>query len=118
MSLFGGDCAPTLARLVLEHVDGRAHARERPKDIAAPLARVDYPALMFEPGDLVVTRDSLEGRLPQDEFGHVDPGHGPAFRNGLPVWQSTFICEEHRQLTGNPTFQDNLLYTLLRKMPG
>jgi pimeloyl-ACP methyl ester carboxylesterase len=112
--LFGGDCEPTLARLVLERVDGRLYARERPGDIQGPLPGVDYEALMFEPGDLVVTRDSLEGRV-----GPLPPhwqvaSHGLDADHGLPVQQSFFFCEEHRQLTGNATFQDNLLYTLLR----
>jgi len=113
-SLFGGDCAPTLARLVLERVDGRMYARERPDDIVGQLPDVDYEALMFAPGDLVVTRDSLEGRfsttLPSGSFGP----DGQAADQTLRADQSIFLCEEHRQLTGNPTFQDNLLYALLR----
>lgn len=112
--LFGGDCAPTLARLVLERANGHLHARERVSDIEGPLPGIDYSTLMFEPGDLVVTRDSLEGRYtpfphdcePQDQACQCLPR--------LRTRHSVFLCEEHRQLTGNPTFQDNLLYALLR----
>jgi pimeloyl-ACP methyl ester carboxylesterase len=112
--LFGGDCAPTLARLVLERANGHLHARERVSDIEGRLPGVDYESLMFEPGDLVVTRDSLEGRYtpyprdcePQDQACQCLPR--------LRTRNSVFLCEEHRQLTGNPTFQDNLLYALLR----
>jgi hypothetical protein len=28
-----------------------------------------------------------------------------------------FLCEEHRHLTGNPSFQDNLLHALLSVDP-
>lgn len=113
--LFGGDCSPTLARLVLERVGNHLHARERPGDIATPLAGVDYAAVMFDPGDLVVTRDSLEGRVRNGFVQSGDHAGSHAERHQpLVVRQSTFLCEEHRQLTGNPSFQDNLLYVLLR----
>jgi hypothetical protein len=109
--VFGGDCAATLARVVAEQVDGRWVARERVADIARPLAGVDYQALMFEPGDAVVTRSSLLGRrtlnvaAPREEIELLDVAH------------SVFLCEEHRALTGNATFQNNLLNTLLSVDP-
>lgn len=105
--VFGGDCELTLARLVEEEVDGRIHAREWHRDIANPRRGVDYEALMFEPGDTVVTRASLLGRrtlnvaAPRSEI------------ESLQVAHSVFLCEHHQQLTGNPTFQDNLLNVLL-----
>jgi hypothetical protein len=114
-SLFGGDCAPTLARLVVEQVDGRFHARERPADIVNPYRGVDYDRLMFDPGDLVVTRDSLEGRYPQAELAGNAALRGCIVDHTLRVEQTVFLCEEHRHLTGNLTFQDNLLHALLRQ---
>jgi hypothetical protein len=109
--VFGGDCAATLARVVAEQVDGRWVARERVADIAHPQTGVDYEALMFEPGDAVVTRSSLLGRrtlnvaAPREEIESLDVAH------------SVFLCEEHRALTGNATFQNNLLNTLLSVDP-
>lgn len=110
--VFGADCELTLARVIVERVNGRLVARERVADIASPQPGVDYEALLFEPGDAVVTRSSLLGRLtlniaaPRAEIESVDVAH------------SVFLCEEHRALTGNPTFQNNLLNTLLSVDPG
>jgi hypothetical protein len=105
VSVFGADCELTLARLVLESVDGVACARERVADIARP-KRVDYESVMFEPGDTVVTRSSLLGRAP----GRLTLPRPPY--ESLPVTHSHFLCERHQQLTGNPTFLDNLLHAL------
>ena len=94
-----------------EQVDGHWVARERVADIAHPQTGVDYEALMFEPGDAVVTRSSLLGRrtlnvaAPREEIESLDVVH------------SVFLCEEHRALTGNATFQNNLLNTLLSVDP-
>ncbi len=59
-------CAPTLRQLVLEEQEGRWQARERVEAIRRPRPDVDYASLMFEPGDTVVTRSSLLGRLSRD----------------------------------------------------
>lgn len=110
--VFGGDCEPTIARLVCERDDGRWEARERVEDIARRRAGVDYQALMFEAGDAVVTRSSLLGRLTRNVA---------APRNGLesmPLAHAVFLCESHQQLTGNASFQDNLLNVLLSADPG
>jgi pimeloyl-ACP methyl ester carboxylesterase len=114
-SLFGGDCAPTLARLVVERVDGRYQARERTTDIVNPYPGVDYHTLMFDPGDLVVTRDSLEGRYSGNRFADSADQGGYRLPPTVRAAQTVFLCEEHRQLTGNLTFQDNLLHALLRQ---
>jgi pimeloyl-ACP methyl ester carboxylesterase len=109
--VFGADCELTIARLVLEPENGHMVARERVADIANPKPGVDYQAIMFEPGDAVVTRSSLLGRrtlnvaAQREEIESLDVAH------------SVFLCEEHRALTGNPTFQNNLLNTLLSVDP-
>jgi len=105
VTVFGGDCELTLARLVLESVDGVACARERVADIVGP-TRVDYESVMFEPGDTVVTRSSLLGLVPGKVMAPREP------YESLPVTHSHFLCERHQQLTGNPTFLDNLLHAL------
>jgi hypothetical protein len=109
--VFGGDFAPTLARLVLERKGCHLYARERVADITSPKAGVDYQQRMFEPGDLVVTRNSLMGRASGAGIDD-DPGLAGA---SLAIRHSVFLCENHQKLTGNPSFQDNLLYTLLSR---
>jgi pimeloyl-ACP methyl ester carboxylesterase len=103
--VFGGDCAPTLARLVVERVGGRHFARERVADIAAPAVH-DYEGLMHEPGDSVVTRASLLGRRTLDVAAPRAP------EESLRIAHTVFLCEKHQQLTGNASFQDNLLNAL------
>ncbi len=109
--VFGGDCAPTLRQLVLEEQDGRWQARERVEAIRRPRADVDYASLMFEPGDTVVTRSSLLGRLSRDVAAPR------ADVESMRVAHSIFLCERHQSLTGNPSFQDNLLNALLSVDP-
>jgi pimeloyl-ACP methyl ester carboxylesterase len=105
--VLGGDCEPTLARLVVESVDGRLCPREKVSDIAAPVAGVDYATLMHEPGDAVVTRSSLMGRRTLD----VSAPRGAD--ESLRVSHSVFFCESHQQLMGNASLRDNLLNALL-----
>jgi hypothetical protein len=107
LMVFGGDCELTLARVVVEEIDGRFAGRESIQAIARPVPGVDYEALMFEPGDLVVTRASLLGRRT------LNIAAPRAEIESLRIANSVFLCEEHRQLTGNPSFQDNLLHALL-----
>ncbi|NJD33198.1 MAG: hypothetical protein FIB04_15070 [Gammaproteobacteria bacterium] len=109
--VFGADCELTVARLVLEPVNGHMLARERVADIANPKPGVDYKSLMFEPGDAVVTRSSLLGRRTLNVAAEREE------IESLDVANSVFLCEEHRALTGNPTFQNNLLNTLLSVDP-
>lgn len=109
--VFGGDCELTLSRLVLEDVRGTLHARERPRDVEAPRPGVDYDALMHEPGDTVVTRSSLLGRIGLDKAGSRHACET------LQVAHSVFLCERHQQLTGNPTLLDNVLHALFDATP-
>ncbi|MGA1370680.1 MAG: lipase/acyltransferase domain-containing protein [Pseudomonadales bacterium] len=101
VQLFGGDCAPTLARLLLDTRGSHPRVVER-----APGGQdnIDYPALMLEPGDTVVTRRSLTGRAHR---GTTTLADAPA----------TFLCAEHRSLSGDPVLLDNLLHALLRPPP-
>jgi len=62
---------------------------------------------MFEPGDTVVTRSSLLGR------SSLDVAAPRVGIESLRVAHSVFLCEQHQQLTSNPSFQDNLLNALL-----
>jgi len=107
LHVFGGDCELTLARILVEQVGDRFVGRERIASIAAPAPGVDYEALMFEPGDTVVTRASLLGRRT------LNVAAPRAEVESLGIAHSVFLCERHQQLTGNPSFQDNLLHALL-----
>jgi pimeloyl-ACP methyl ester carboxylesterase len=104
--VFGGDCEPTLARLVVESVAGELHARESPAAIAAPGPHACVDA-MFEPGDTVVTRSSLLGRRTLDVAAPRTPAES------LRIAHALFFCARHQQLTGNAILQDNLLHALL-----
>jgi pimeloyl-ACP methyl ester carboxylesterase len=105
--MFGGNCVPTPRRLVIEEVDGDSVARLRPEQILKPEPRIDYEALMFEPGDGTVTKSSLLGRqqlhpsVPRHEYSNVE------------ISRAFFICERHDALTGNITLLDNMLNFLL-----
>lgn len=105
--VFGGDCELTPARLLVEEVDGESVLRLFPKEIRRPLAGVDYDALMLEPGDGTVTKASL---LARESLDPSVPRH-PWVRFDYDY--AMFLCERHDQLTGNPSFQDNLLHALL-----
>lgn len=109
--VFGGDCRLTPARLLVEEVNGISEVRLWPRDISKPLPGVDYDSLMLEPGDGVVTKASLLARESLDSsvtrHRYID----------FPLDYPLFLCVKHTALTGNVTFQDNLLHALLSLDP-
>jgi len=107
--VFGGNCQPTPARVLVEDSGGDSVARLHPGDVRARVAGVDYEALMLEPGDGQVTKPSL---LARENLNPALPRHAHAF---FPLAYSFFLCEEHSRLTGNVSFQDNLLNVLLMR---
>jgi len=109
--IFGGDCDATVARLVVEDIRGKMLAKERVESIANPLPGIDYQDLIHDPGDSVVTRNSLLGRCETEML----PGYFPL--PPMPASHSVFLCEQHQFLTGNRTCQNNLLHTLLTADP-
>ena len=106
--VFGGDCSLTPAHIVVEEVKGESVLRLWPEDIRNPSSGIDYSRLMLEPGDGTVTKASLLGR---EELDPTAPRHKYLHFAPRNVF---FFCERHELLTGNPTFQDNLLHALLR----
>jgi hypothetical protein len=62
---------------------------------------------MLEPGDGIVTKPSLLARSSL-ESSPVSTTEG-----AFPLAYTMFLCERHSQLTGNISFQDNLLNVLL-----
>ena len=120
VAVFGGDCKMTAARglLVEDGNGGRVVFRPNetgPGRIGEPgkkptkAERLDYEALLADPGDGLVTRDSQVGRDPANRLAM------PLDFHRLPVMQTFFLCESHETLTSNTYFQNNLLYFLLSR---
>ena len=105
--VFGGDCHLTPARILIEEVEGVSHVRTHPDEIENPLPGVDYEKIMLEPGDGEVTKASLLGR---DVLDPSVPRHQYSY---FPLDHAVVLCERHNSLTGNVSFQDNLLNALL-----
>ncbi len=105
--VFGGDCLPTPARLVVEPVGDDWELRLSPSEIVDPLPGIDYETLMLEPGDGRVTKASLLARQT------VDPTVARHEYSFFPVDYPVFLCERHTRLTGNIDFQNNMLHALL-----
>jgi len=90
--LFAGDAEPTPARLRVDPATGAISGVET------------------APGDGTVTRASA--------LGDERPGDAewrPALRSPIPWAGVTFIHSDHLGLTRDPTFADNLLFTLLER---
>ncbi len=103
--VFGGDCALTPARCLLEEVGGRVMIRLHPEEVRNRVPGVDYAALMLEPGDGRVTKASL---LARDSL--APDSAQPGF---FPIAYAVFICRSHAELPSDMTFRDNLLNILL-----
>jgi pimeloyl-ACP methyl ester carboxylesterase len=105
--VFGGDCLPTPAKLLVEEIDGVSEVRLQPGQVRTARRGVDYERLMLEPGDGTVTKASLLARAELDlsvrRHRYID----------FPLDYPLFLCERHTMMTGNISFQDNLLHTLL-----
>jgi len=107
--VFGGDCALTPARMVVEEIEGESVIKLWPDNIENPLPEINYGQLMLEPGDGSVTKASL---LARESLDPTIPRHSYSF---FPLDYAFFLCEKHNRLTGNINFQDNLLNTLLTR---
>jgi len=105
--VLGGDCKLTPARIIVEEVNGISEIRLWPREIKRPVAGVDYDQVMLEPGDGTVTKASL---LARESLDPSIPRHKWV---SFPLDYPIFLCESHYNLTGNVTFQDSLLHTLL-----
>ena len=105
--VFGGDCHLTPARILVEEVEGESIIRMHPKEVLNAQDGVDYNKLLLEPGDGSVSKASLMGRSVLDPS---IPRHKYSF---FPLDHVVFLCEKHNSLTGNISFQDNLLNALL-----
>lgn len=107
--ILGGDCELTPARVLIEEVEGESILRLHPHEVANGDPGVDYEELMLEPGDGRVTKPSLFAREALDPS---IPRHRYSF---FPMDHSILLCESHDSLTGNISFQNNLLNILLTR---
>ena len=107
--LFGGDCTPTPARIVVESDAAGPRTRLSPRQVRAGASRDVLERAMLEPGDGRVTKPSLLARE------SIDPTAPQLEESFLPIAYYFFLCEAHDQLTGNINFQDNLLNVLLTR---
>ncbi len=107
--VFGGDCELTPARIVIENLKGDSLLRLHPHEIENPQPDIDYEKLMLEPGDGRVTKPSLFAR---DALDPTIPRHRYSY---FPMDHSILLCESHDHLTGNISFQNNLLNILLTR---
>lgn len=105
--VMGGDCKLTPARVIVEEVNDISEIRLWPREIKHPNSTVDYGLLMLEPGDGTVTKASL---LARESLDPSVPRHKWV---SFPLDYPIFLCASHTKLTGNVTFQDSLLHTLL-----
>lgn len=106
IALFGGDCDLTASRAVINWKNGQMKLVFEEDDIEAKGKNIDYRHLLNAPGDGLVTRES---QLARASTAYLDSD----LQNDLfPIAQTTFFCESHELLTGNPYFQNNLLYFL------
>lgn len=104
VALFGGDCSQTESRALLEGTPGSYHLAFSQDQIKNRRQNVNYHGLLSAPGDGLVTRESASAHKAFDYLS------APARQELFPVAQTTFFCERHSLLTGNPFFQNNLLY--------
>ena len=107
--VFGGDCELTPARVLVEEVNGDSVLRLYPDQVRNRVAGVDYEKLMLEPGDGRVSKPSLFAR---ESLDPSVPRHKYSF---FPLDHSILLCESHNSLTGNVSFQNNLLNILLTR---
>jgi hypothetical protein len=98
--IFAGDCMPTLARLVEEHIDGAPRLRFSPAEIEHPRPGVDYSALMYHPGDGWVTRGSALGR----DIGRRQPA--------FEVRNAVLGCAGHSQVPSVSAVRNTLMGVL------
>ena len=104
VALFGGDCSQTESRALLEGAPGSYRLAFSQDQIKNRRQNVNYHGLLSAPGDGLVTRESASAHK---AFEYLS---APSRQELFPVAQTTFFCERHSLLTGNPFFQNNLLY--------
>jgi pimeloyl-ACP methyl ester carboxylesterase len=103
---FGSDCTPTLEKAVLLRKDsGRWELLFQERSARYDSRWVKLRETVFQPGDGVVTRESLLS-FPEREssFEADDPAS--------PFHYAYFLCETHGLLTRDVMFQNNLFYVL------
>ncbi len=99
---FGGDCLSTRKAAIVAQRHGEPELLFDDDQIRSAAARDRVAAVLYAPGDGVVTTQSLLGVS------------GGADREHVNLDSSFFVCGQHGVLTNHPEFQDNLLQLLLK----
>jgi pimeloyl-ACP methyl ester carboxylesterase len=102
---FGGDCTLTPARVAVVEEEGGYRTYFDPESLPREIRSEEMESRMLAPGDGSVTRKSLLGLGTR----------GEAAAAPIQFEAAVFVCETHRHLTENATFQDNLLHLLLER---
>ncbi len=101
--IMGGSCKQTLNRLIIEKDNNKIRFHE---SIRRQLGDAKTQKnILFEPGDGQVSKSSLLGQI-HDPITHQTT-------ETIKIKYPVFVCEDHKKLTSNITFQDNLLHILL-----
>jgi hypothetical protein len=106
IALFGGDCELTNSKAIINNNGKQILLAFDQNEVQNKKKNVDYTHLMQAPGDGLVTRES---QLARASTAYLDTD---LQKDLFPIAQTTFFCESHELLTGNPYFQNNLLYFL------
>lgn len=112
MFIIGGDCIDTLDAVVLYKDDGKWKTLTKPKSFknskGVKITDEMLRKIMIAPGDGRVTRRStLAETLSETKRRSV------LFDSLLPITSALFICEDHDNITNNPTIQNNFLTALV-----
>ena len=99
---FGGDCLSTRKAAIVTRRRGEPELLFDDDQIRSAAARDRVAAVLYGPGDGVVTAQSLLG-----VSGSVDDEH-------VKLDSSFFVCGQHGVLTNHPDLQINLLELLLK----
>ncbi|MFC1514975.1 hypothetical protein ACFL5X_03640 [Candidatus Omnitrophota bacterium] len=94
--LLGANCLKTQKKAILKNHGSEWDTRFKVKD-----PKVNK--MLFGFGDELVTKDSFLG-LSESEKGR-----------SFPAYSSFFVCTQHKNLTENPTYIDNILHLLLEQ---
>jgi pimeloyl-ACP methyl ester carboxylesterase len=106
IALFGGDCELTKSKAIFIKSNNQSVIAFEESEVLNKNKNIDYMRLMNSPGDGLVTRES---QLARASTAYLDTD---LQKDLFPIAQTTFFCESHELLTGNPYFQNNLLYFL------
>ncbi len=112
--IVGSDCKPTLDAMVIYRDQKHhkwitlTHPHSFRNSKGIKITKKQLKKVLMKPGDGQVTRSSL---LAETLAGSRRKSN--LFDSALPLTYVLFICENHREITSNPTVQNNVLTALI-----